>query len=137
MKKRPRIIVSQQDANRLEDILSNHSGDPSPNITELEEELGRAVIVDAKDIPPNVVTMNSTISFRTSSSKDVLCLTLVYPEYIDKSGRTISILAPVGGALLGLTEGESIEWPRPGGGILEVTIEKIVYQPERSGEYDR
>lgn len=137
MKTRPRIIISQQDANRLEDILSNLSGDLSPIIADLEEELERAEIVDAKDIPSSVVTMNSTIRFRTSSSKNDLCLTLVYPDYIDKSGRSISILAPVGAALLGLSEGDSIEWPRPGGGIIEVTIEKVVYQPERSGEYDR
>lgn len=137
MQTKPKIIISQQDINRLEDTLSDLSCDIIPIIADLEEELVRAEIVDAKDIPPNVVTMNSTIRFRTSSSKDVLCLTLVYPEYIDEDHKTISILAPIGGALLGLSEGDAIEWPRPGGGTLKVTIEKVVYQPERSGEYDR
>jgi regulator of nucleoside diphosphate kinase len=59
-------------------------------------------------------------------------LTLVYPKDMDSSDRKISILAPVGSALLGLSQGAQIEWPKPGGGILRVRIEEIVYQPERS-----
>ena len=54
---------------------------------------------------------------------------------MDASGGTISILAPVGSALLGLTEGDEIEWPSPGGGALRVRIMEILYQPERAGDY--
>ena len=61
----------------------------------------------------------------------------MYPNDVDESGKTISILAPVGSALLGLSQGDEIEWPKPGGGTLKVRIEEIVYQPERSGEYHR
>jgi regulator of nucleoside diphosphate kinase len=54
---------------------------------------------------------------------------------MDGSGGTISILAPVGCALIGLSQGDVIEWPKPGGGVLKVSIEEIVYQPEREGEF--
>jgi len=64
-------------------------------------------------------------------------LKLVYPKDADTSGSTISILAPVGSAMLGLSIGDTIEWPKPGGGVLRVRIEEVTYQPERSGEYYR
>ena len=64
-------------------------------------------------------------------------MTLVYPKDMDSSGNKISILAPVGSASLGLSQGDQIEWPEPGGGLLRVRIEEIVYQPERSGVHHR
>ena len=77
--------------------------------------------------------MNSTVRFSIDSSGDDFCLTLVYPKDVDGSGDKISILAPVGSALLGLSTGDEIEWPRPGGGMIKVRIVEIVYQPEREG----
>ena len=56
---------------------------------------------------------------------------------VDTSGEKISILAPVGSALLGLSQGDEIEWPRPGGGVLHVRIKEVTYQPERAGEHHR
>lgn len=111
--------------------------DAFPGKAALEEEIDRAEIVDPKDVPPSVVTMNSTIRFKVASSAEEFCLTLVYPRDVDESGGTISILAPVGSALLGLSQGDEIEWPRPGGGTLKVQLEDILYQPERAGEYHR
>ena len=137
MSTRPKIIISQQDARRLENLLNALSDDQHPTLADLEEELSRAEIMDEKDIPPTVVTMNSTVKFRTSLSKDAFCLTLVYPEDLDEAGKTISILAPVGGALLGLSEGDAIEWSRPGGGTLKVFIEQIVSQPKHPEESHR
>jgi regulator of nucleoside diphosphate kinase len=72
-----------------------------------------------------------------SSSDDEFRLTLVYPKGLDASGEKISVLAPVGSALLGLAQGDQIEWPSPGGGMLKVRIEEVLYQPERAGEYHR
>lgn len=94
-------------------------------------------MVDPEEIPPTVVTMNSTVRFRVESSAEEFCLTLVYPKDVDTSGEKISILAPVGSALLGLAQGDEIEWPKPGGGVLRVRIVEVTYQPERSGEYYR
>tara|TARA_R110002167_G_scaffold336524_1_gene543911 strand:+ start:344 stop:538 length:195 start_codon:yes stop_codon:yes gene_type:complete len=62
-------------------------------------------------------------------------LTLAYPKDLDSSGKKISILAPVGSALLGLSKGDQIEWPKPGGGLLKVKLTEVTYQPERAGEF--
>lgn len=88
-------------------------------------------------MPPTVVTVNSTAWFRVESSSKDFDLTLVYPKDVDASGGTISILAPVGSALLGLSVGDEMKWPKPDGGMLRVRIEEVTYQPKRSGEYRR
>ena len=62
---------------------------------------------------------------------------LVYPKDSDGSPENISILAPVGSALLGLSQGDSIEWPKPGGGLMKVRVQEVTYQPERAGALHR
>ncbi|MCO6428785.1 nucleoside diphosphate kinase regulator [Nitrosomonas communis] len=137
MKTRPKIIISTLDAERLERLVDSLPSNAFPGKDELEAELMRAEVVDPMDVPPTVVTMNSTVRFRVESSSEEFELTLVYPRDIDASGSKISILAPVGSALLGLSQGDEIEWPKPGGGVLRVRIVEVTYQPERSGEYHR
>ncbi len=137
MSKRPKIMLSTLDAERLERLLDAIDEADFPGKADLEAELSRAVVVDAKDIPPKVVTMRSTVKFRIEPSAEERCLTLVYPNEVDESGQTISILAPVGSALLGLSEGDEIDWPKPGGGTLRVRLDEVTYQPERAGEYHR
>lgn len=135
MDHRPPIIVSDLDAARLEKILDSLGGDLSPNWEDLQTELDRAKIVKPEEIPPDVVTMKSTVLFRIEPSNKEFSLTLVYPNDYDLSADKISILAPVGSALLGLREGDTISWPKPGGGVLQVRVLKVVYQPERSGDF--
>jgi len=137
MNTRPNIVISALDADRLEALLESLPKGAFPGKAELEDELGRAEIVEPKDVPPTVVSMNSTVRFSVKSSSEEFSLTLVYPKDMDSSGSKISILAPVGSALLGLSQGDEIEWPRPGGGLLSVRIEEVVYQPERAGDYHR
>lgn len=134
---RPKIIISSVDADRLERLLDSLSSEAFPGKEELEAELARAEIVDPEDVPPTVVTMNSTVTFRVESSSQSFTMQLVYPRDMDSSSNKISILAPVGSALLGLSQGDEIEWPKPGGGVLHVRIETVTYQPERAGEYHR
>lgn len=134
---KPKITISSRDLERLEDLLESLPDQEFPGRDALESELARAEIVDPQDIPPTVVTMNSTVRFKVQSSSKEFHLTLVYPKDADTSGGTISILAPVGSALLGLSVGDEIEWPKPGGGALRVRIEEVSYQPERAGEYHR
>lgn len=136
-KERPKIIISSTDISRLEKLLESLPDNAFPGKSELEDELDRAEVVESRDIPPTVVTMNSTVKFRVDSTNGEFCLTLVYPKDIDTSGGTISILAPVGSALLGLSEGDEIEWSGPGGGTLKVRIVEIIHQPERAGEFHR
>lgn len=135
--KRPNIVISSLDAERLDRLLESLQGSNFPGKAELEAEVMRADVVEPSEIPPTVVTMNSTVEFRVTESSEVFRMTLVYPRDVDASGGTISVLAPVGSALLGLSEGDEIEWPKPGGGTLRVRIEKVLYQPERAGELHR
>jgi regulator of nucleoside diphosphate kinase len=134
---KPNIMISETDAKRLEALLESLPANAFPGRAALEQELDRADIVDSRELPPDVVTMNSRIRFKVASSDEEFALTLVYPKDVDESGGTISVLAPVGSALLGLSQGDEIEWPRPGGGTLKVKLEEILYQPERAGEFHR
>lgn len=137
MNSKPQIVLTSQDLERLEDLLESLPSNAFPGKEELRDELDRAEIVEPNQIPPSVVTMNSTVRFRIDASGEDFCLTLVYPKDVDGSGDKISILAPVGSALLGLSTGDEIEWPRPGGGTIKVRIVEVVYQPEREGKFYR
>lgn len=128
--------MTSLDLDRLEAILDALPTETFPGKTELQGELDRAEVVEPQDVPPDVVTMNSKVRFVLESGEE-FCLTLVYPQDIDGSTERISILAPVGSALLGLSAGAQIEWPRPGGGVMKVRLVEVVYQPERAGELRR
>jgi regulator of nucleoside diphosphate kinase len=132
----PNIVVSSLDADRLEPLLEAMSASAFPGKDDLERELARAEMRAPENMPPDVVTMNSTVRFRVSSSNEAFSLRLVYPQAVHEEG-TVSIFAPVGSALIGLRQGDEIKWPTPSGGVMNVTIEEIIYQPERAGEYHR
>jgi regulator of nucleoside diphosphate kinase len=135
MSTRPNITITSLDAERLERLIEGLPA-AAPGRA-LEEELARADIVAPQAIPPNVVTMNSTVRFKVDASNEEFTLTLVYPKDLDGSNDKISVLAPVGSALLGLATGDEIDWPKPGGGLVRVRIIEVTYQPERSGDYTR
>ena len=135
MNTKPNLIISSLDADRLDALIDSLPDSAFPGKKELKAELARAEIVEPKDVPPTTVSMNSTVRFSVKSSSEQFTLTLVYPKDMDSSSGKISILAPVGSALLGLSQGDKIEWPNPGGGVLQVQIEEIVYQPERDGRH--
>ncbi|MCC5870914.1 MAG: nucleoside diphosphate kinase regulator [Gammaproteobacteria bacterium] len=131
----PHVMVSTRDAARLESMLEKLSAKAFPGKAKLEEELARAQWVAPEAMPPNRVTMNSTVRFRVESSAESFTLKLVYPKDAGDTATTVSILAPVGSALLGLAEGDQISWPKPGGGFLAVRIEEVMDQPERAGDH--
>ncbi len=137
MSNKPPIVVSARDMDRLETLLEKLPEHAFPGVEALRAELDRAEIVAPADVPPTVVTMNSTVRFRMAGSDEDFRLTLVYPHDADGSAGKLSILAPVGSALLGLAVGDEIEWPRPGGGSMQLTIAEVLYQPERAGELYR
>ncbi|WP_426369676.1 nucleoside diphosphate kinase regulator [Pseudocolwellia sp. HL-MZ7] len=132
---KPNITISLIDAERLDRLLDTLDEKSFPNLDDLLVELDRANIVAPEEVPANVVTMNSTIVFTVASTEKEFSLTLVYPKDITTAGDKISILAPVGSALLGLSEGDEISWPKPGGGDLLVKVSKVTYQPEREGQF--
>jgi regulator of nucleoside diphosphate kinase len=136
MQSMPPIIMSSVDQDRLERLLSSKNYRQLPGVDALEREINRATVVEPTQVPPDVVTMNSTIRFVDDVSASEFTLTLVYPKDAGPADR-ISILAPVGSALLGLSVGQSIVWRVPGGRELNVRVLEVIRQPEAMGEYHR
>lgn len=136
MADQPPIIVSSKDLERLEHMLEISRVRNLPGIDALYEELARATVVAPDKIPPGVVTMNSTVRCIDDSTGKTFELTLVYPPQADAENGKVSILAPVGSALLGLSPGQTIEWPAPNGRKLKVRVLEVVYQPEAAGDYE-
>lgn len=135
MSEQPDIILSSLDVDRLEALLERQSAD-SENAALLEAELSRGTIVQPQDVPADVVTMNSTVVFEVQESGQTFTRTLVYPHDQVSTENSISILAPVGSALLGLRAGQTIEWPMQHG-VRHVTITQVISQPERDGDLQR
>ncbi|MBA1279812.1 MULTISPECIES: nucleoside diphosphate kinase regulator [Pseudomonadaceae] len=132
MSSAPPIIITQTDLQRLERLLNSLS-DYGPAAEALDEELSRAQVVERSELPAGVVSMNSRVHCREEGSGKDYHLTLVFPQDAGKEG-TVSVLAPVGTALLGLSVGQHIDWPTPGGKLLKLTLLAVEYQPEAAGD---
>lgn len=130
-----KLHLTPQDFDRLERLVQIST--KTPNVVALEEEIEDAVVVEQREIPPDVVTMNSRIRFVDEESGDESEVVLVYPSEADASSGRVSVLAPVGTALLGLSVGQSIEWPVPNGQSRRLRVVAVPYQPEASGDLDR
>jgi regulator of nucleoside diphosphate kinase len=121
------IVVAEADARRLRGLLAArrqstaHDGE---HLRQLELELERAVLVSAHAVPPEVVTMDSAVSVLDLASGESHDYTLVYPAEADPSAGRISVLAPLGTALLGYREGDELEWKMPGG-VRRLRIESV------------
>ena len=132
----PSIILTRLDVQRLEALIDNLD-DSLPGVVALQEELDRAEsVVGHTEVPAGVVTMNSRVHCREQGSGKDYHLTLVYPKDANADEGKISILAPVGSALLGLQVGQHIDWPAPGGKTLKLELLEVEYQPEAAGNYD-
>ena len=135
----PPLLLSRLDVERIEALLEQpaHQG---LDTSALQAELNRAEVVEPAQMPADVITMNSTARFLIvdghHENGDERELTLVYPRQADGSPDKVSILAPVGSALLGMRIGDEIEWPAPGGTLL-LKVLSIRYQPEAAGDLHR
>ncbi|MDC0723155.1 nucleoside diphosphate kinase regulator [Nannocystis bainbridge] len=128
------ITISRHDLGRLKRLLASPPVRGTDAAEALDDELERAAVVDSTALPPDVVSMNSRVRLREQHSEREFELTLVYPG--DAGPDRVSVLAPVGSALLGLTVGQAIEWPLPGGRVAELRVLEILYQPEAMGDHD-
>lgn len=131
------ITVSSLDMERLEQLVEQPAYRNAIGAEALRTELLRATVVDPDKIPNDIVTMNSTALVEDEDSKEAHELTLVYPREADGTPGKVSVLAPVGSAMLGLRIGQSIEWHLPGGRRLRLRVQAIRYQPESSGNLHR
>lgn len=127
---RPNLTVTTQDARRLEALLRSPEASNSPAAGLLEQELSRATLVDSGHIYADVVTMNSRVVCLDEESGVRHEVELVYPHEADAARGRVSVLAPVGAALLGLSVGSAIEWPVPGGRTTRFLVLSVLFQPE-------
>ncbi|MBP1126788.1 MULTISPECIES: nucleoside diphosphate kinase regulator [Pseudomonas] len=130
----PSIILTRLDVQRLEQLI-DRLGDEFPGVEALQAELDRADVVGHDEVPAGVVTMNSSVHCREQGSGKDYHLTLVYPKHANADEGKVSILAPVGSALLGLQVGQHIDWPAPGGKTLKLELLSVEGQPKDGGAF--
>lgn len=106
------LVLSQLDYQRLVPLIRDSELELADA---LDEELSRADIVSENDLPEDAVAMNSTVTFRDLETKTENTVTLVFPADANIAEKKISVLSPVGVALLGLRKGGRIQWPMPNG----------------------
>ncbi|PKN55108.1 MAG: transcription elongation factor GreAB [Deltaproteobacteria bacterium HGW-Deltaproteobacteria-14] len=115
-RQRPPITIATDDYEKLQRVIDANSVGRHADLADaLDEELSRATVVDPSAVPPDIVTMQSSCVFRFEDTGEEREVTLVYPQQADVARGRVSVLAPVGAALLGLATGDSITWNTPNG----------------------
>jgi regulator of nucleoside diphosphate kinase len=126
------ILITAIDRDRLLPVLEQHDSGAAES---LDDELHRAVIVAQHAIPADVVTMNSEVVYEDVATAARRTVRVVYPKDADATAGRVSVLAPIGTALLGQRAGQTIDWRTPGG-MREIRIVEVRYQPEAAGDLD-
>ncbi len=133
------IFITSLDRERLLKLIAKErefgTFNQEGHLLELEKEVKRAVVLPSESIPADAITMNSKALLKDMDSGEEEVYTLVYPEDADLEDNRISILAPIGTAILGFREGDIFEWEVPAGPV-RLRVEKILYQPEKAGDFD-
>ena len=131
------IHITDFDMKRLRQLLEGTKAWNKKDrqyMEDLEAELDRAVIVSSNDVPPDVVTMNSELQVKDLATGKKMTFRLVFPSDADFERGKVSILAPIGTALIGYRAGDTVDWKVPSG-IRRFQIEEVLYQPEAAGDY--
>src|ERR1044072_7069674 len=140
MSEKGKIYITEFDLKRLKELIkvAEEFGDKRVvrYLEELDEELDRAEAMKPQEIPGDVITMNSTFRLRNVDTNEATVYTLVFPGVADSAMGKISILAPIGTAVLGYKIGDTIDWEVPAG-RKRFKVEEIVYQPEAAGVFRR
>lgn len=132
------ILITEFDLKRLEDLLDVSWGTScfgQKNLDRLEKKLSNAIVVPAEYVPDTIITMNSVFTVENQKSSDTRRYTLVFPRDADIKGDKISILAPIGIAMLGQKVGSPIQWDAPSG-MKQLNLLELNFQPEASGQFD-
>lgn len=130
-----KIFITRHDLERLRTLIDVRGGPETPYLEKLKKELRRAVVTEPDMIPGDVVTMNSIVRVKDVKTGEEHSFILVFPSKTGAAGKAVSILAPIGIALIGYREGDVLEWDLPTGKV-NIQIDEIIYQPERLGNYD-
>ena len=136
MLKSDRIVITGTDFDRLNRLAQSprYRVTHSTLIADLKDELERGDVVSPARTPKGVVTMNSRVRVRDLSTDESETYTLVYPDQANINEEKLSVLAPLGTALLGTRAGQTIEVNAPGG-LRRLKVERVLYQPEAAGDY--
>ncbi|HVZ65095.1 MAG TPA: nucleoside diphosphate kinase regulator [Lacunisphaera sp.] len=120
------IYISRDDNSKLRRLLATPIYAPAMlgPLRKLREELDRAMVIDSSALPDDIVTMDSTVEFEDLATGEIEEYTLTYPDRADVEQKRISILAPIGTALIGYRVGDRVKWPTPGG-IRELKIRRV------------
>jgi regulator of nucleoside diphosphate kinase len=138
------IYVTDSDSQRLKTLLRENwlnRREDVGDLNRLEYEIERARVVRSTEVPKDVVTMNSRVRVRDVDSGDAVVFSLVYPSVPFAAGSDhvadmrVSVLAPIGTAVLGYRVGDTIEWDMPAGSRT-LKIEEMLFQPEAASRYD-
>jgi regulator of nucleoside diphosphate kinase len=131
-----KLLLTQQDFDRLIDLTRSRQYRATFGgiIADLERELERGSVVAPVDAPRGVVTMNSRVRVRDTKSDESDTYVLVYPQEADISEGRVSVLSPLGMALLGERAGKVVEFDAPAG-TRRLKIERVLYQPEAAGDF--
>jgi regulator of nucleoside diphosphate kinase len=132
----PSIFITTKDAEKLRDLIRDAYHTEyrrSDYLKKLADEIEKASIVQPDQTPSDVVTLNSTARLVDQETKEEMVYSLVFPEDADPSQGKISILAPIGTAMLGYKAGDTFEWDTPGGKRI-IHVKEILYQPEAAGD---
>jgi regulator of nucleoside diphosphate kinase len=121
------LIITEADFARLRTLEPNEA---------LQRELERAIVVSSEAVPPDVVTMNSRVVYVDETTGERRSVRIVYPAEADASEGRVSVLAPVGAVLLGLSIGQAIDCGFPDGSNRRLRVEDVIDQPESSGRRD-
>lgn len=133
--KAPIIQITESDNDKLQELLRGLDTSQKAIRDTLSEELTRAQIMTSEAIAPDVITLNSRARLRDLENSDILEFAIVMPERVDVEGGKISVLAPLGMAMLGYREGDTFEWEMPGG-KSRFLVEKVLFQPEAAEKND-
>ena len=130
------VCITEYDRQRLLKLLNGirHFPQERAHLELLVEEMERAVIVPSERVSGNIVTLNTRMRVKDLDSAEETSIQLVFPNDEDFEHGKISILTPIGAALIGYSEGDIAEWRVPAG-IRRLRIEEITYQPEADGLY--
>lgn len=132
-----KIYITKEDAKKLGELLKaglrhNASRDLA-NLRVLQEELQRAKIVATSEVAPDVVTMHSCVRVKDLYDDEAMDITLVFPEEAEPDDGRISVVAPIGAAILGYKAGDTVQFRTPGG-LRRLQVEQLLYQPEAAGQ---
>ncbi len=131
------IYITESDYERLEELLEGMEKTgprDRDDLAVLEDELDKCQIVEPREMPPDIVTLNSRVRFRDLDADREMIATLVLPGSANLSEGRLSVTSPIGTAILGYAVGDVIEW-KVRAGAKTIRIEEVIYQPEAAGDY--